>query len=190
MKSKLKNKKVLAALIGAALLLVSIIGVMTVNKQIVFAKDGTVLSMLNPIEALAETEEKFEVKIKYVFSDEKVFKEEVVKADKGQILDSGDLPMLPDDMKFIDDFLYYGVKGDGKDEIIRKVEKIVKDEATQTENDKDKEKKSDEAKQDKATQTEEPKKDSSTQTDITKNDLDKMDKASKDLKEKVDNLSK
>ena len=53
MKSKLKNKKVLAALIGAALLLVSIIGVMTVNKQIVFAKDGTVLSMLNPIEALA-----------------------------------------------------------------------------------------------------------------------------------------
>lgn len=99
---------------------------MTVNKQIVFAKDGTVLSMLNPIEALAETEEKFEVKIKYVFSDEKVFKEEVVKADKGQILDSGDLPMLPDDMKFIDDFLYYGVKGDGKDEIIRKVEKVVK----------------------------------------------------------------
>lgn len=190
MKSKLKNKKVLAALIGVALLLASVICVMTENKQIVFAKDGTVLSILNPIEALAETEEKFEVKIKYVFSDEKVFKEEVVKADKGQILDSGDLPMLPDDMKFIDDFLYYEVKGDGKDEIIRKVEKIVKDEATQTENDKDKEKKSDEAKQDKATQTEEPKKDSSAQTDITKNDLDKMDKESKDLKEKVDNLSK
>lgn len=178
MKSKLKNKKVLAALIGAALLLVSIIGVMTVNKQIVFAKDGTVLSMLNPIEALAETEEKFEVKIKYVFSDEKVFKEEIIKADKGQILDSGDLPMLPDDMKFIDDFLYYEVKGDGKDK------------ATQTENEKDKEKKLEEVKQDKATQTEEPKKDSSAQTDITKNDLDKMDKESKELKEKVDNLSK
>lgn len=190
MKSKLKNKKVLAALIGAALLLVSIIGVMTVNKQIVFAKDGTVLSMLNPIEALAETEEKFEVKIRYVFSDEKVFKEEIIKADKGQILDSGDLPMLPDDMKFIDDFLYYEVKGDGKDEIIRKIEKIVKDKATQTENEKDKEKKLEEAKQDKATQTEEPKKDSSAQTDITKNDLDKMDKESKELKEKVDNLSK
>ena len=190
MKSKLKNKKVLAAFIGAALLLISIIGVMTVNKQIVFAKDGTVFSMLNPIEALAETEEKFEVKLKYVFSDEKVFKEEIIKADKGQILDSGNLPILPDDMKYIDDFLYYEVKGNGKDEIIRKVEKIVKDEATQTENDKDKEKKSDEAKQDKATQTEEPKKDSSAQTDITKNDLDKMDKESKDLKEKVDNLSK
>ena len=181
MKSKLKNKKVLAALIGAALLLVSIIGVMTVNKQIVFAKDGTVLSMLNPIEALAETEEKFEVKIKYVFSDEKVFKEEIIKADKGQILDSGDLPMLPDDMKFIDDFLYYEVKGDGKDEIIRRIEKIVKDKATQ---------KLEEVKQDKATQTEETKKDSSTQTDIAKNDLDKMDKESKELKEKVDNLSK
>ena len=39
MKSKLKNKKVLAALIGIALLLVSVICVMTVNKQIVFAKD-------------------------------------------------------------------------------------------------------------------------------------------------------
>lgn len=190
MKSKLKNKKVLAALIGVALLLVSIIGVMTVNKQIVFAKDGTVLSILNPIEALAETEEKFEVKIKYVFSDEKVFKEEIIKADKGQILDSGDLPMLPDDMKFIDDFLYYEVKGDGQDEIIRKVEKIVKDKATQTENEKDKEKKPEEAKQDKATQIEERKKDSSTQTDITKNDLDKMDKESKELKEKIDNLSK
>ena len=36
--------------------------------------------------------------------------------------------MLPDDMKFIDDFLFYEVKADGKDEIIRKVEKIdVKD---------------------------------------------------------------
>ena len=138
MKSKLKNKKVLAALIGVALLLVSVICVMTVNKQIVFAKDGTVFSILNPIEALAETEEKFEVKIKYVFSDEKVFKEEVVKADKGQILDSGDLPILPDDMKFIDDFLYYEVKGDGKDEIIRKVAKIeIKNKETQTELSKD-----------------------------------------------------
>ncbi|MGJ0987132.1 CD1107 family mobile element protein [Thomasclavelia ramosa] len=190
MKSKLKNKKVLAAIIGVALLLVSVIGVMTVNKQIVFAKDGTVLSILNPIEALAETEGEFEVKVKYVFDDEKVFKEEVVKADKGQILDSGDLPMLPDDMKFIDDFLYYEVKGDGHDEIIRKVEKIVKDKETQTENEKDKEKKSEELKQDKATQTEEPKKDSSTQTDVTKSDLDKMDKESKELKDKIDSLSK
>lgn len=32
--------------------------------------------------------------------------------------------MLPDDMKFTDDFLFYEVKGDGKDEIIRKVAKV------------------------------------------------------------------
>lgn len=32
--------------------------------------------------------------------------------------------MLPDNMKFIDEFLFYEVKGDGKDEIIRKVAKI------------------------------------------------------------------
>ncbi|OJT71299.1 cell surface protein, partial [Clostridioides difficile] len=58
-----------------------------------------------------------------IFEDESL-KEEKIKAEKGQLLDSGDLPMLPDDMKFIDDFLFYEVKADGKDEIIRKVEKI------------------------------------------------------------------
>lgn len=75
-----------------------------------------------------------EVNVKYIFEDEKVFKEEKIKAEKGQLIDSGDLPMLPDDMKFIDEFLFYEVKGDGKDEIIRKVAKIeVKDKGTQTE---------------------------------------------------------
>ena len=75
-----------------------------------------------------------EVNVKYIFEDEKVFKEEKIKAEKGQLIDSGDLPMLPDDMKFIDEFLFYEVKGDGKDEIIRKVAKIeVKDKETQTE---------------------------------------------------------
>ncbi|MDG7842303.1 DUF4366 domain-containing protein [Streptococcus pneumoniae] len=210
MKSKLKNKKVLAALIGAALLLVSIIGVMTVNKQIVFAKDGTVLSMLNPIEALAETEEKFEVKIKYVFSDEKVFKEEVVKADKGQILDSGDLPMLPDDMKFIDDFLYYGVKGDGKDEIIRKVEKIVKDEATQTEEKvdnlskelKDKDKLSDKQKDkiknledeiealEKKIKKDKDSVDSSKENIELKKSIEELEKKTKELQEKLNSMNK
>ena len=53
--------------------------------------------------------------VKYIFEDEKVYKEEKVKAEKGQLLDSGDLPMLPDDMKFIDEFLFYKVKGDSKD---------------------------------------------------------------------------
>ena len=47
--------------------------------------------------------------------------------------------MLPDDMKFIDEFLFYEVKGDGKDEIIRKVAKMeVKDKETQTEEEKPK----------------------------------------------------
>ena len=79
-----------------------------------------------------------EVNVRYIFEDEKVFKEEKIKAEKGQLLDSGDLPMLPDDMKFIDEFLFYEVKGDGKDEIIRKVAKIeVKDKGTQTELSKD-----------------------------------------------------
>ena len=75
-----------------------------------------------------------EVNVRYIFEDEKVFKEEKIKAEKGQLIDSGDLPMLPDDMKFIDEFLFYEVKGDGKDEIIRKVAKMeVKDKETQTE---------------------------------------------------------
>lgn len=75
-----------------------------------------------------------EVNVRYIFEDEKVFKEEKIKAEKGQLIDSGDLPMLPDDMKFIDEFLFYEVKGDGKDEIIRKVAKIeVKDKGTHTE---------------------------------------------------------
>lgn len=75
-----------------------------------------------------------EVNVRYIFEDEKVFKEEKIKAEKGQLIDSGDLPMLPDDMKFIDEFLFYEVKGDGKDEIIRKVAKAeLKDKETKTE---------------------------------------------------------
>lgn len=75
-----------------------------------------------------------EVNVRYIFENEKVFKEEKIKAEKGQLIDSGDLPVLPDDMKFIDEFLFYEVKGDGKDEIIRKVAKMeVKDKETQTE---------------------------------------------------------
>ena len=62
-----------------------------------------------------------EVNVRYIFEDEKVFKEEKIKAEKGQLIDSGD-----------------EVKGDGKDEIIRKVAKMeVKDKETQTELSKD-----------------------------------------------------
>ena len=106
-----------------------------------------------------------EVNVKYIFEDEKVFKEEKIKAEKGKLLDSGDLPMLPDDMKFIGEFLLYEVKGDGKDEIIRKIAKIeVKDKETQTE-------------------------DKGTQTELSKDDISKIEKEAKELQEKFDKLN-
>ncbi len=124
-----------------------------------------------------------EVNVKYIFEDEKVLKEEKIKAEKGQLLDSGDLPMLPDDMKFIDEFLFYEVKGDGNDEIIRKVGKIeVKDNEIQSEEEK--------PKQDESTQTETPKtEDKGTQTELSKEDISKMEKEAKELQDKLDKLN-
>lgn len=111
-----------------------------------------------------------EVNVRYIFEDEKVFKEEKIKAEKGQLIDSGDLPMLPDDMKFIDEFLFYEVKGDGKDEIIRKVAKAeLKDKETKTEDKKTKDK--------------------STQTELSKEDISKMEKQAKELKGELDKLN-
>ena len=118
-----------------------------------------------------------EVNVRYIFEDEKVFKEEKIKAEKGQLIDSGDLPMLPDDMKFIDEFLFYEVKGDGKDEIIRKVAEIeVKNKETQTE---------EKPKQDECTQTE----DKGTQTKLSKDDISKIEKEAKELQDKLDKLN-
>ena len=124
-----------------------------------------------------------EVNVKYIFEDEKVFKEEKIKAEKGQLLDSGDLPILPDDMKFIDEFLFYEVKGDGNDEIIRKVAKVeLKNKETQTEEEK--------PKQDESTQTETPKtEDKGTQTELSKVDISKMEKEAKELQDKLDKLN-
>ena len=129
----------------------------------------------------AQTE--VEVNVRYIFEDEKVFKEEKIKAEKGQLIDSGDLPMLPGDMKFIDEFLFYEVKGDGKDEIIRKVAKAeLKDKETKTEEEK--------PQQDKSTQTEDKKtKDKSTQTELSKEDISKMEKQAKELKGELDKLN-
>lgn len=123
-----------------------------------------------------------EVNVKYIFEDEKVFKEEKVKAEKGQLLDSGDLPMLPDDMKFMDEFLFYEVKGDGNDEIIRKVAKIeVKDKETKTE---------EKPKQDESTQTEDKKTENKgTQTELSKDDISNMEKEAKELQAKLDKLN-
>ncbi|MCD3392803.1 CD1107 family mobile element protein [Streptococcus equi] len=124
-----------------------------------------------------------EVNVKYIFEDEKVFKEEKIKAEKGQFLDSGDLPMLPDNMKFIDEFLFYEVKGDGNDEIIRKVAKTeVKDKQTQTEEEK--------PKQDEGTQTEDKKTENKgTQTELSKDDISNMEKETKELQAKLDKLN-
>ena len=131
MKTSLKkNKKFWTAALAVIVSISCILGLWTV----VYAKEQkTEIPTKN--EAV-QTE--VEVNVKYIFEDEKVFKEEKIKAEKGLLLDSGDLPILPDDMKFIDEFLFYEVKGDGNDEIIRKVAKIeVKDKETQTELSKD-----------------------------------------------------
>ena len=127
MKTSLKkNKKFWTAALAVIVSISCILGLWTV----VYAKEQkTEVPTKN--EAV-QTE--VEVNVKYIFEDEKVFKEEKIKAEKGQLLDSGDLPILPDDMKFIDEFLFYEVKGDGNDEIIRKVAKVeLKNKETQTE---------------------------------------------------------
>jgi len=176
MKTSLKkNKKFWTTALAVVVSISCILGLWTV----VYAKEQkTEVPTKNEV---VQTE--VEVNVKYIFEDEKVFKEEKIKAEKGQLLDSGDLPMLPDDMKFIDEFLFYEVKGDGKDEIIRKVAKIeVKDNEIQSEEEK--------PKQDESTQTETPKtEDKGTQTEISKEDISKMEKEAKELQEKLDKLN-
>lgn len=132
MKTSLKkNKKFWTAALAAIVSISCILCLWTV----VYAQEQKVVDTPTSDKAV---QAEVEVNVKYIFEDEKVFKEEKIKAEKGQLIDSGDLPMLPDDMKFIDEFLFYEVKGDGKDEIIRKVAKMeVKDKGTQTELSKD-----------------------------------------------------
>ena len=176
MKTSLKkNKKFWTAALAVIVSISCILGLWTV----VYAKEQkTEVPTKN--EAV-QTE--VEVNVKYIFEDEKVFKEEKIKAEKGQLLDSGDLPILPDDMKFIDEFLFYEVKGDGNDEIIRKVAKVeLKNKETQTEEEK--------PKQDESTQTETPKtEDKGTQTELSKVDISKMEKEAKELHDKLDKLN-
>ena len=176
MKTSLKkNKKFWTAALAVIVSISCILGLWTV----VYAKEQkTEVPTKN--EAV-QTE--VEVNVKYIFEDEKVFKEEKIKAEKGQFLDSGDLPILPDDMKFIDEFLFYEVKGDGNDEIIRKVAKVeLKNKETQTEEEK--------PKQDESTQTETPKtEDKGTQTELSKENISKMEKEAKELQDKLDKLN-
>lgn len=176
MKTSLKkNKKFWTAALAVIVSISCILGLWTV----VYAKEQkTEVPTKN--EAV-QTE--VEVNVKYIFEDEKVFKEEKINAEKGQLLDSGDLPILPDDMKFIDEFLFYEVKGDGNDEIIRKVAKVeLKNKETQTEEEK--------PKQDESRQTETPKtEDKGTQTELSKEDISKMEKEAKELQDKLDKLN-
>lgn len=122
-----KNKKFWTAALAVVVSISCLLGLWTV----VYAHEQSLTEAPTSDKAV---QTQVEVNVKYIFEDEKVYKEEKIKAEKGQLLDSGDLPMLPDNMKFIDEFLFYEVKGDGNDEIIRKVAKTeVKDKETQTE---------------------------------------------------------
>lgn len=121
-----------------------------------------------------------EVKVIYQFADGKAYKEFNVLFEKGYVLDASELEMLPDDMKFTDDFLFYEVKGDGTDKIVRTVEKIEKetsDAGTQT----DKPETNDEG-----TQTDDGKtEDKETQTDLTADDIKKIEDKIKSLEDKI-----
>lgn len=171
-----KNKKFWTAALAVVVSISCLLGLWTV----VYAHEQSLTEAPTSDKAV---QTQVEVNVKYIFEDEKVYKEEKIKAEKGQLLDSGDLPMLPDNMKFIDEFLFYEVKGDGNDEIIRKVAKTeAKDKETQTEDEK--------PKQDESSQTKTPKtEDKSTQTELSKEDISKMEKDAKELLEKLDKLN-
>lgn len=171
-----KNKKFWTAALAVVVSISCLLGLWTV----VYAHEQSLAEAPTSDKAV---QTQVEVNVKYIFEDEKVYKEEKIKAEKGQLLDSGDLPMLPDNMKFIDEFLFYEVKGDGNDEIIRKVAKTeAKDKETQTEEEKPKE---DESLQMKTPKTE----DKSTQTELSKDDISKMEKDAKELQEKLNKLN-
>ena len=177
MKTSLKkNKKVLAATLAVFLSLSGLFGIWTV----VYAQDQKETGASASDKAV---QSEVEVNVKYLFEDETVFMEEKIKAEKGQILDSGDLPMITDDMKFIDEFLFYEVKGDGTDEIIRKVVKIEKaDKETQTEEEN--------PKPEDTTQTNEPNtSDKGTQTDLTTAEMESFEAKIKELEDKINKLT-
>lgn len=169
MKTNLKkNKKLFGAGFGILLIVTAIVVGMFASSRIVFAQGGLLPTFISSTEAPTSdnaVQTGAEVNVKYIFENEMIFKEEKIKAKKGQLLDSGDLPELSDDMKFIDEFLFYEVKGDGKDEISRKVEKTkIKDKESQTGN-------------------------GETQTELSKDDISKMEKETKELQDKLDKLN-
>ncbi|GEQ61683.1 cell surface protein [Vagococcus lutrae] len=186
MKTFLKNKKVITGFLALVLLLSSVVGVLGFDKVIAYAigfenveneelitskVDGE--NQVNDEETIAigtqtdnpKTEDKttqrnVEVLIKYMFEDGTVYKEYKVDADVGSALDSGDLPILPEDMKFVDNFLFYEVKK--SDNVIeRKVAKLT---------------------------GESEKEEASTQTEITQEDIKKLEEKSKKLSKEIEKL--
>ncbi|XBG85703.1 polysaccharide lyase family 8 super-sandwich domain-containing protein [Enterococcus cecorum] len=74
------------------------------------------------------------VHVTYKFADGTLYQSFDLQFEKGAIVDASDLIMLPDNMNFADDFLYYEVQGNGLDTIQRVVEKTTTHQETQTEN--------------------------------------------------------
>ena len=97
------------------------------------------------------------VHVTYKFADGTLYQSFDLQFEKGAIVDASDLIMLPDNMNFADDFLYYEVQGNGLDTIQRVVEKTTTHQETQTDNP---------STSDSGTQTEKPSmSDNGTQTD-------------------------
>ncbi len=100
------------------------------------------------------------VHVTYKFADGMLYQSFDLQFEKGAIVDASDLIMLPDNMNFADDFLYYEVQGNGLDTIQRVVEKTTTHQETQTENP---------STSDSGTQTDNPStSDSGTQTELPK----------------------
>lgn len=123
MKCKMKHKKIWVSVISVVALTALVTGILTINKEIVFATDSAFNSLLRPFELPSKSEGDIEVKVRYVFDNDEVYQEKTVKSNKGKRILEKDLPVLPRDMIFTDEFKDYLVKGDGHDEVVRKVKK-------------------------------------------------------------------
>ena len=117
--------------------------------------DGTQTEQANTNDQSAQTLPV--VHVTYQFADGTLYQSFDLQFEKGAIVDASDLIMLPDNMNFADDFLYYEVQGNGLDTIQRVVEKTTTHQETQTDNP---------STSDSGTQTDNPStSDSGTQTD-------------------------
>lgn len=175
MKTFLNNKKVVAGLLAFVLLSSGVVGVLGFDKVIAYAIGSETLNTgVEEIENQTNNHEiddkaiqtKVEVLVKYLFKDGRIFIEEKIIADVGDIIDSGDLPMLPDDMEFTDDFLFYEVK-ESDNLIERTVVQLVEKDEIQEEIEKE---------------------DVATQTEISNEDIKNLEKKSEELNKEVEKL--